>query len=187
MPRRASRGPQAPPWSPAPEDQLFSLCHVPEEPVPRDVGWSLVLAPQPGLAEGTVPTRAPPAPVAAPQQGFGLAGGSRQLSAPGTFSLAGAHRLAGRMARCWLVLLPFLLTAGEDFAWWLAWVGGWCWRCFQPPTLVPHLLRAAGTPKTPLSPCRPRARHRGQGAGQGGSSMGAALENKCGLEVGGVG
>lgn len=69
MPRRGSWGPQAPPWSPA----TVPLCHV-----PRDVGWSLVVVHQPGSAEWTVPTEAPPAPGAGPQEGFGVAGESHQ-------------------------------------------------------------------------------------------------------------
>jgi len=144
-------------------------CHVTRGPVPGDAGWSPVLAHQSSSAEGNVHTRAPPTPGAAPQEGFGVAGGSRQPSAPGASSLLCARRLAGRMAWRSLVLLPFLLMAGEDFAQWLSWVGGRHWRDFQPPILVPNSLRAAGTPRTvptPLAPWRPNGNLAAPGQGR---------------------
>lgn len=128
-----------------------------------------------------------------------MAGGSRQPLAPGVGSLVCARRLAGRMAWRSLVLLPFLLTAGEDFARQLSCVGGRHWRCFQSSTLVPNSLRAAGTPKTAACPvgtlktqqqpgCS-RARQSRHGAGQRGKHPARVLqlEVKCGVEVGGVG
>lgn len=71
MPRRGSWGPQAPPWSPATGGHLCPSMLRPQ-------GWNLVFAHQPGSAEQTAPTEAPPASGAGPQEGFGVAGGSHQ-------------------------------------------------------------------------------------------------------------
>lgn len=65
----------------------------------------------------------------------GIWGGWWEPSAPGAGSLVCVRRLPGRMALRSLMLLPFLLTAGEDFAQQLERVGR-CWKCFQPPALV---------------------------------------------------
>lgn len=115
--------------------------------MPGDAGWSLVLAHQglpplePLLPQGLLPRKGL----------WGLVGaGSHKPQGAGC--LVCAHRLAGRMAWRSLLLLPFLLAAGEDFARWLAWVVRRHWRCFQPPTLIPNSLRAAGTTKTAAHP-----------------------------------
>lgn len=110
----------------------------------RSAVWSLVFAHQPSSAEGTVPTSTSPALVAAPWEGFG---------GQASVSLVCAHRHPGRMAWHSLVLLPFLLATGKDSSWLLAWEGGRCWSCFQPPILFLNSLGEAVTPKqlpTPL-------------------------------------
>uniref|UniRef100_A0A8B9FTT9 Cadherin-related family member 2 n=1 Tax=Amazona collaria TaxID=241587 RepID=A0A8B9FTT9_9PSIT len=89
---------------------LSPPCHVLKNPVPAGTAWSLVLAHQPGSAEVTAPAES-----LLPQWGLGWLVGAG-YSAPGAHSLVCAHRLAGRMGWPSLVVLPFLLAAGEDFA-----------------------------------------------------------------------
>lgn len=81
-------------WRPT----LSSHAMSPRSLCPGVVAWSLILAHQLGSAEAIVPTRAPLAPVAASQEGFGVADGIRHTSAQvlvlwcvSTGSLAGWH------------------------------------------------------------------------------------------------
>lgn len=87
-----------------------------------------------------------------PRKGLGGPVGAGGHKPQGSGCLVCAHRPTGRMAWRLLVLLPFFLAAGEDFARQLAQVGRKPWRCFQPPTLVPNSLRAAGTTRTAAQP-----------------------------------